>query len=89
MSCTREVLRCKSSTKRSTYSSTKTLCPPELKVRTPARAIQLGWYVEFESRVTHPQSEPLSWHGTSLMISEAIVTCSFLYFCVLTKLNGV
>ena len=29
------------------------LCPPELKVRTPAHTKQLGWYVEFESRVTH------------------------------------
>ena len=28
------------------------VCPPELKVRTPAHAKQLGWYVEFESRVT-------------------------------------
>ena len=27
-------------------------CPPELRVRTPAHAKQLGWYVEFESRVT-------------------------------------
>ena len=26
---------------------------PELKVRTPAHTKQLGWYVEFESRVTH------------------------------------
>ena len=30
------------------------LRPPELKVRTQAHTIQLGWYVEFESRVrTH------------------------------------
>ena len=31
---------------------------PELKVRTPAHTKQLGWYVEFESRVTHV-------HGTT------------------------
>ena len=29
------------------------VCPPELKVRTPARTKQPGWYVEFESWVTH------------------------------------
>ena len=29
------------------------VCPPELKVRTPAHTKQLGWYVEFEFRVTH------------------------------------
>ena len=29
------------------------LCPPELTVRTPAHTKQLGWCVEFESRVTH------------------------------------
>ena len=28
------------------------VCPPDLKARTPAHAKQLGWYVEFESRVT-------------------------------------
>ena len=28
------------------------VCPPELKVRAPAHAKQLGWHVEFESRVT-------------------------------------
>ena len=28
------------------------LCPPEPKVRTPAHTRQLGWYLEFESRVT-------------------------------------
>ena len=27
--------------------------PPELKVRTPEYTKHLGWYVEFESRVTH------------------------------------
>ena len=31
-------------------SVSDTLCPPELKVRTPARAKQLGWYADFESR---------------------------------------
>ena len=30
----------------------QTVCPPELKVRTPAHAKQLGRYVEFESRLT-------------------------------------
>ena len=30
------------------------VCPPELKVMTPAHTKQLGWYAEFESRVTHP-----------------------------------
>ena len=29
------------------------LCPPELKVRTPAHTKHLGWYLEFEFRVTH------------------------------------
>ena len=29
--------------------------PPELKVRTPVHTKQLGWYVEFESRVTQNQ----------------------------------
>ena len=28
------------------------MLPPELKVRTPAHAEQLGWHVEFEFRVT-------------------------------------
>ena len=28
-------------------------CPPELKVRTPAHTKHLGWYLVFESRVTH------------------------------------
>ena len=36
------------------------LCPPELKVRTPAHTKQLGWYVEFESRVTQGFSTPSS-----------------------------
>ena len=31
--------------------SARAVCPPELKVRTPAHTKQLGWYVEFESRV--------------------------------------
>ena len=29
------------------------ICPPELKVRTPAHTKHSGWYLEFESRVTH------------------------------------
>ena len=29
---------------------------PELKVRTPAHTKQLGWHVEFESRVMHPSA---------------------------------
>ena len=32
--------------------------PPELKVRTPAHTKNLGWYVEFESRVTHRTAVP-------------------------------
>ena len=32
------------------------LCPPKLKVRTPAHAKHLGWYLEFEFRVTQTQS---------------------------------
>ena len=27
-------------------------CPAELKLRTPAHTKHLGWYLEFESRVT-------------------------------------
>ena len=34
-------------------SGASPVCPPELKVRTPAHAKYPGWYVEFESRVTH------------------------------------
>ena len=30
-----------------------TLCPPELKVRTPAHTKHQGWHLEFEFRVTH------------------------------------
>ena len=33
------------------------VCPAELEVRTPARAKRLGWYVEFESRVTQGKKE--------------------------------
>ena len=32
------------------------VCPPELKVRTPAHARHPGWCLEFESRVTHRHS---------------------------------
>ena len=30
----------------------RSVCPPELKVSTPAHAKQPGWYLEFEFRVT-------------------------------------
>ena len=33
------------------------VCPPELKVSSPAHTKQLGWYVEFESRVTQADSD--------------------------------
>ena len=42
------------------------LCTPELKLRTTAHTEQLGWYVEFESRVTHRQlslEEPVCEFG--------------------------
>ena len=32
------------------------ICPPELKVRAPAHTKHLGWYLEFESRVTRRPS---------------------------------
>ena len=37
----------------SSLQNYNTICPPELKVRTPAHTKQLGWYLEFESRVTY------------------------------------
>ena len=45
------------------------LCPPELKVRTSAHTKNLGWYLDFESRVTHrasgPPPFPQRWTGNS------------------------
>ena len=38
------------------------VCPPDLKVRTPAHTKQLGWYVEFESRVTQDPAFALCFH---------------------------
>ena len=37
--------------------------PPELKVRTPAHTKQPGWYLEFESRVTHRCTR--GWRGAT------------------------
>ena len=34
------------------FAAAALVCPPELKVRTPAYAKNLGWYLEFEFRVT-------------------------------------
>ena len=42
--------------------SVSRICPPELKVRTPAHTKHLGWYNEFEFQVTH--GNPMdSWWG--------------------------
>ena len=53
-------------TRRSCSSPARTsqtcLYPPKLKVRTPAHTKQLGWYVDFESRVTHLRYR---WRGPS------------------------
>ena len=40
-----------------------TVCPPELKVRTPAHTKQPGWYDQFESRVTQVLSCGWGAHG--------------------------
>ena len=40
-------------------------CPPELKVSTPAHTKQLGWHVEFESRVTHVPRPAMVSHLTN------------------------
>ena len=38
-------------------TSTAILCPPGLKIRTPAHTKHPGWCLEFEFRVTHPSKE--------------------------------
>ena len=61
----------------------QTVCPPELKVRTPARTKHLGWYVEFEfwvtqatfqSHVDEPAIAALAkWYGAQPVFSGAVV----------------
>ena len=47
------------------------VCPPEIKVRTPAHTKQLGWYVEFEFRVTHAhESCPNRRNGESSAVLD-------------------
>ena len=49
------------------------VCPPELKVRTPAHTEHPGWYLEFESRVTqvvkHAEGEKAAAADVSASLS--------------------
>ena len=47
------------------------VCPPELKVRTPAHTKHSGWYLEFESRVT----DGISTMPSLVPHSPASATC--------------
>ena len=46
--------------------------PPELKARTPAHTKQLGWYVEFGSRVTQVLGRPARDHDGAVPVLAAL-----------------